>query len=121
MTNAVATGSRASVQRVRVTVTMTANVPVAWSVAMKTVPGEIGTTAVRKVAQMTQRLSQTRGYQYHILSACFLPNNILHNTNIAEYNTTAGPNGEMNQGEVIRYVVKLMKFPLHIYPNLVNY
>ena len=114
MTNAVATGSRASAQRARVTVTMTVNVPVVWSVAITTAPGVIGTTAVRKVAQMTQRLSQTGGYQYHILSACFLPNNILHNTNIAEYHTTAGPNGEMNEGEVIRYVVKLIKFSLFL-------
>ena len=37
---------------------------------------------------------------------CFLPNYILSNTIIAEYNTTAGPNGEMAEGEVIRYVEK---------------
>ena len=35
---------------------------------------------------------------------CFLPNDILNNTNIIEYNTTAGPNGEMLEGETIRYV-----------------
>ena len=89
--------------------------------AVTTAPGEMGTTAVRKVAQIRQWLSQNGGYKYNILSVCFLPNNIIHNTNIAEYNITAGPNGEMKEGEVIRYVVKLMKFPLNVYLNLVNY
>ena len=37
---------------------------------------------------------------------CRLPNHILSNTIISEYNTTAGPNGEMAEGEVIRYVEK---------------
>ena len=35
---------------------------------------------------------------------CYLPSNTLSDTTIAEYNTTAGPNGEMAEGEVIRYV-----------------
>ena len=33
---------------------------------------------------------------------CHLPNHSLSNTIISEYNTTAGPNGEMAVGEVIR-------------------
>ena len=36
---------------------------------------------------------------------CFLPNDILNNTIIIDDNTTAGPNGEMLEGETIRYVV----------------
>ena len=67
---------------------------------------------------MNTNVSKTVVNQYHIISAlqlvCFLPSNILNNTNIAEYNTTAGPNGEMNEGEVIRYVVILDEFCLNI-------
>ena len=50
MTIAAAMGSWASALRGRVTVTMTVNVPVVWSVVLTTAPGEMGTTAVREVA-----------------------------------------------------------------------
>ena len=50
MTNAAAMGSWASALKGKVTVTMTANVPVVWSVALTIAPGEMGTTAVREVA-----------------------------------------------------------------------
>ena len=41
---------------------------------------------------------------------CHLPNNILSDTIVSEYNTTAGLNGEMAEGEVIRYVSYLRVF-----------
>ena len=52
MTIAAATGLPASVPRGRATVMRTASVTVAWSVALTTVPGEIGMTAASSVAQM---------------------------------------------------------------------
>ena len=53
---------------------------------------------------------------------CLLPNHILSNTIITEYNTTAGPNGEMAEGDVIRYVDKgLLLNNIYICPYSIVY
>ena len=43
---------------------------------------------------------------------CYLPNNASSNTNVTEYNTTAGPDGEMAVGEIIIYDYKKNYLPI---------